>query len=56
MVAAEQGTPRCHSRIRPRNAAAQRVVTNTPYIIVFVLWDNPAVVVITATADGIGDR
>ena len=39
--------------IREHNTdAAERVVADAPYIIVFELWDDPAAVVITAIAHG----
>ena len=39
--------------VREHNAdAAERVVADTPYIIVFDLWDDTAAIVITAIAHG----
>lgn len=34
----------------------ERLVTGTPYIVVFELWENPTAVIVTAVVHGARDR
>lgn len=38
------------------NGTYERVVTHTPYIVVFELWQKPAAVVVVAVVHGARDR